>query len=42
VARLESGQRRLDVVEFMTMMKVMGVSSTDFLKKLEERTTKAG
>ena len=41
VARLESGQRRLDVVEFMTMMKVMGVSSTDFLKKLEERTTKA-
>ena len=39
IARLESGQRRLDVVEFMCMMRIMGVSSVDLLRKLEERTS---
>ena len=35
IARIESGQRRLDVVEFIHMMRIMGVSSVSFLKKLE-------
>ena len=37
IARIESGQRRLDVVEFIHMMRIMGVSSVSFLKKLESK-----
>jgi len=40
VARIESGQRRLDVVEFIHMMRIMGVSSLSFLKKLEAKIQK--
>ena len=41
VARIESGQRRLDVVEFIHMMRIMGVSSLSFLKKLEAKIQKS-
>jgi len=37
IARIESGQRRLDVVEFIHMMRIMGVSSVSFLKMLESK-----
>ena len=37
IARIESGQRRLDVVEFIHMMQIMGVSSVSFLKMLESK-----
>jgi len=37
IARIESGQRRLDVVEFIQMMRIMGVDSVSFLKKLEAK-----
>jgi len=40
IARIESGQRRLDVVEFIHMMRAMELSSLSFLKKLESRTKK--
>jgi len=41
IARIESGQRRLDVVEFIHMMRIMGVSSVSFLKKLESNNQEA-
>lgn len=36
VARIETGQRRLDVVEFVHLMRTMGVSPTAFLRKFEK------
>lgn len=33
IARIETGQRRLDVVEFVHFMRAMGVSPNTFLKK---------
>ena len=37
VARVETGQRRLDVVEFIHIMRTMGVVPVEFLKRLERR-----
>ena len=37
VARIEAGQRRLDLVEFIHIMRKMGVVPTAFLKRLEGR-----
>jgi len=35
IARLESGQRRLDVIEFLRLAKILGFDEVDTLKKLK-------
>jgi hypothetical protein len=35
VAKVEGGERRIDVVEFMELAKVLGVVPSNLLKKLE-------
>ncbi|PTY01666.1 XRE family transcriptional regulator [Verrucomicrobia bacterium LW23] len=40
IARIEAGQRRLDVVEFIHLMRAMGVSPIEFLKKFEKTVSK--
>ena len=34
IARLESGQRRLDVIEFLRLAKILGFDEIDALKKV--------
>jgi len=36
VARIESGQRRVDVIEFLRLAKAIGFSASDLIKKLED------
>ncbi|MER8622140.1 helix-turn-helix transcriptional regulator [Mesorhizobium sp. C416B] len=38
VARLESGQRRVDVVEFINLAEILGFSAPSAIKKLSEVT----
>ena len=38
VSKYERGERRLDVVEFLEISKILGISPAKFLKKLEEET----
>lgn len=38
VARLESGQRRVDVVEFINLAEILGFSAPSAIKKLSEIT----
>ncbi|MDH6230782.1 transcriptional regulator with XRE-family HTH domain [Mesorhizobium soli] len=38
VARLESGQRRVDVVEFMKLAEILGFDASSAIKKLSEVT----
>jgi transcriptional regulator with XRE-family HTH domain len=35
IARLESGQRRLDVVEFLRLAKILGFDELDVLKQIK-------
>jgi transcriptional regulator with XRE-family HTH domain len=36
VAKYENGERRLDVIEFLQVVRVMGVDPCDVLKKIEQ------
>ncbi|MDB2466419.1 helix-turn-helix domain-containing protein [Planktomarina temperata] len=38
VARLESGQRRIDVVELVVLCRAIGVDAVKFLTNTEEKT----
>ncbi|WP_095201996.1 helix-turn-helix domain-containing protein [Mesorhizobium carmichaelinearum] len=38
VARLESGQRRVDVVEFINLAEILGFNAPSAIKKLSEVT----
>jgi transcriptional regulator with XRE-family HTH domain len=42
VAKVEGGERRIDVVEFMELAKVLGVAPTSLLKKLEYADCRTG
>ncbi len=35
VAKIEKGERRLDLIEFLGVAKALGVSSSRFVKRLE-------
>lgn len=37
VAKYENGERRLDVIEFLLVARVIGVDPCDILKKVEQR-----
>lgn len=37
VSKYESGERRLDIIETMNIVKVLNISLSDFCKKLEHR-----
>jgi len=37
IARIESGQRRIDVVEFIRLARAMDLTPSDLLKKIERR-----
>lgn len=39
VAKYENGERRLDVVEFLIITRVLGVDPCDILKKVEQSFT---
>jgi transcriptional regulator with XRE-family HTH domain len=36
VAKYENGERRLDVIEFLQVVRVIGVDPCDILKKIEQ------
>ena len=38
VTRIETGERRVDIVELQQICEVMGISLVDFVKQYEERT----
>lgn len=37
ISKIESGERRIDVVELKELCEVMGLSMTDFIKIFEEK-----
>ena len=37
VSRMEQGVRRVDVIELRQLCNVLGISLTDFVRRLEER-----
>ena len=39
VSKFESGERRLDVIEFLEVMQAMGIKPTLFLRELQKRLT---
>lgn len=40
VSKYESGERRLDVIEFLEVLEAINVDSCDFLKLLEKEASK--
>jgi transcriptional regulator with XRE-family HTH domain len=42
VAKVEGGERRIDVVEFMELARALGVVPSNLLKKLETSASKKG
>jgi transcriptional regulator with XRE-family HTH domain len=42
VAKVEGGERRIDVVEFMELTRALGVVPSNLLKKLEAAAPKKG
>ncbi|MEA5622575.1 helix-turn-helix transcriptional regulator [Nostoc sp. UHCC 0251] len=41
VAKYETGERRLDVIEFLLVTRVIGVDPCDILKKVEQAISEA-
>ncbi|MEM9400475.1 MAG: helix-turn-helix transcriptional regulator [Verrucomicrobiota bacterium] len=40
VAKIENGERRIDVVEFITVAGAIGISPTSFIKNFENQSSK--
>lgn len=41
VARIESGQRRIDVIEYLTLAEVIGFDAAEALRAIEAKTEEA-
>lgn len=42
VTRIETGERRVDIVELQLICEVLGISLVEFVRRFEERTQDAG